>query len=260
MPAHRKYPRGISCDVNGCDAQAIVRGWCNIHYQSWRVYGDPLKARRIGIGPPQCRVKGCSRKPRSGSGDLCEMHYYRIRRNGTTAGPIAFTHCQQCGASLTNKKRLFCSRNCSGRFYHGTPNTKECVVCGHIFAMKGHRICCSESCQLEHNRALYRETHKRLSKSSEKYRAGMHRGSIKGRLRTHHFEAEAFDPHEIFNRDNWTCGLCGSRISKTSQWPKGDSASVDHVVPLSVGGLHNRQNVQAAHLSCNLRKGARTIG
>lgn len=30
-----------------------------------------------------CRVKGCTRRPRSKSSALCEMHYYRMRRTGS---------------------------------------------------------------------------------------------------------------------------------------------------------------------------------
>lgn len=33
--------------------------------------------------------------------------------------------------------------------------------------------------------------------------------------------------------------------------------SVDHIVPLARGGSHSADNVQSAHLLCNLRKGAR---
>lgn len=32
---------------------------------------------------------------------------------------------------------------------------------------------------------------------------------------------------------------------------------VDHVVPLSKGGMHGYTNVQPAHPRCNMRKGAK---
>lgn len=34
-------------------------------------------------------------------------------------------------------------------------------------------------------------------------------------------------------------------------------ASLDHIIPLSRGGHHTADNVQAAHLACNHRKGAK---
>lgn len=37
------------------------------------------------------------------------------------------------------------------------------------------------------------------------------------------------------------------------------SVSLDHVVPLSQGGAHDPANVQLAHLTCNVRKGAQLV-
>jgi 5-methylcytosine-specific restriction endonuclease McrA len=36
------------------------------------------------------------------------------------------------------------------------------------------------------------------------------------------------------------------------------SASIDHIVPLSAGGLHCRSNVQLAHFGCNAKKNNKT--
>jgi 5-methylcytosine-specific restriction endonuclease McrA len=35
------------------------------------------------------------------------------------------------------------------------------------------------------------------------------------------------------------------------------SPTLDHVVPLVAGGLHDPANVRLAHLTCNSRKGAK---
>lgn len=58
----------------------------------------------------------------------------------------------------------------------------------------------------------------------------------------------------VLERDNWTCRLCGQRISKRAQYPDLMSASLDHIVPLSKGGGHLYSNVQAAHFICNSKK------
>lgn len=52
------------------------------------------------------------------------------------------------------------------------------------------------------------------------------------------------------------CGLCGEPIDPDATWPDPAMASVDHIVPVSRGGKHERANVQAAHLGCNVHKGA----
>lgn len=60
---------------------------------------------------------------------------------------------------------------------------------------------------------------------------------------------------EVFERDEWVCGLCYKLIES---WRRGDDwmrATLDHIIPLSKGGLHVYDNVQAAHWLCNQKKG-----
>lgn len=47
------------------------------------------------------------------------------------------------------------------------------------------------------------------------------------------------------------CALCNQ------PYAPGDRRSLDHIVPLSLGGADTRSNVQSAHFSCNTRKGNR---
>lgn len=57
----------------------------------------------------------------------------------------------------------------------------------------------------------------------------------------------------------WTgvCGICRDILDLDLAWPDPRSKSVDHLVPLARGGTHEQSNLQWAHLSCNVRKGAR---
>lgn len=59
---------------------------------------------------------------------------------------------------------------------------------------------------------------------------------------------------EIRERDGNRCHLCGDRVS-AKVWPHPLSASLDHVIPLSRGGIHDPDNVRLAHLRCNVEKG-----
>ncbi|WP_374211238.1 HNH endonuclease [Pseudarthrobacter cellobiosi] len=60
---------------------------------------------------------------------------------------------------------------------------------------------------------------------------------------------------QIFERDSWTCGICSLRVDRTLEYPDPDCATIDHVVPWAAFGPHTPDNVQCAHLVCNLRKG-----
>jgi 5-methylcytosine-specific restriction endonuclease McrA len=82
-----------------------------------------------------------------------------------------------------------------------------------------------------------------------------HNATRRARLRA--VVAESFDPYEVFERDDWICGLCDGPIDPSAAYPDPMSPSLDHVVPVSRGGVHSRANCQAAHLVCNIRKGAR---
>lgn len=73
-------------------------------------------------------------------------------------------------------------------------------------------------------------------------------------------EGETVRLATVAHRDRWRCQLCGKRVDRERRWPDPLSASLDHVVPLSRGGLHAMSNVQLAHLGCNMRKGDRPAG
>lgn len=59
-------------------------------------------------------------------------------------------------------------------------------------------------------------------------------------------------------RDQPICWLCGQAIDRLLPWPDPMSASVDHVVPLAMGGSPTDvANLRAAHLRCNSARGKR---
>jgi 5-methylcytosine-specific restriction endonuclease McrA/biotin operon repressor len=51
----------------------------------------------------------------------------------------------------------------------------------------------------------------------------------------------------VLERADGVCGICGGDVDPTR-------FHVDHIVPLSKGGVHAYSNVQVAHPSCNVRK------
>lgn len=68
------------CNIEGCSNEALKTGMCGMHYQRQWKHGDPLYRRpRYDI----CTAAGCIDKVRSAGCPYCEMHYGRLRRNGT---------------------------------------------------------------------------------------------------------------------------------------------------------------------------------
>ncbi|MER6098344.1 HNH endonuclease signature motif containing protein [Streptomyces sp. NPDC001728] len=64
----------------------------------------------------------------------------------------------------------------------------------------------------------------------------------------------------LADRDGLKCHLCARKLSLVTKRPNPGYASIDHVIPLSVGGTNDLANLRLAHLVCNLRKRAKAMG
>lgn len=69
---------------------------------------------------------------------------------------------------------------------------------------------------------------------------------------------------KVMHNDNGLCWLCGKKVDPHDYQTRGNRficgksyPTVDHVVPLSKGGLHTWDNVRLAHQRCNSIKGDR---
>lgn len=56
------------------------------------------------------------------------------------------------------------------------------------------------------------------------------------------------DRGAIFERDEWRCGICGKPVEPAD-------ATLDHIVPISLGGADEPSNLRLAHSLCNSRRG-----
>lgn len=83
----------------------------------------------------------------------------------------------------------------------------------------------------------------RLNKSAAFDRAAKRRAMIRGA------RIGSVDRADIIARSRGICAICRGRLGRTIH--------LDHIVPLSKGGAHCAENLQATHPICNMRKGAR---
>jgi len=77
-----------------------------------------------------------------------------------------------------------------------------------------------------------------VAEFSRRYRA-LKRGATIGLI----------DIEAIKVRDRMLCAICGKRVAEKD-------LSLDHTVPLSLGGAHSQENLRIAHLHCNKKRGA----
>ena len=92
-------------------------------------------------------------------------------------------------------------------------------------------------------RARWRQAHPGKSQEYEATRRARKRRAGK---------IEPIDRDYIYKRDQGTCSLCGRKVRKQDM-------SIDHIVPLSLGGAHCLTNVTLVHLQCNTRKRTRAL-
>lgn len=60
----------------------------------------------------------------------------------------------------------------------------------------------------------------------------------------------------IYERDEWMCGICGDLVDRDAPPGANMAPSLDHILPRSLGGGHESENLRTAHKVCNSRRGA----
>jgi 5-methylcytosine-specific restriction endonuclease McrA len=57
---------------------------------------------------------------------------------------------------------------------------------------------------------------------------------------------------QVADRDGWICAICGGAVEPVHRAPDPRTPSVDHIVPISLGGTDTLDNVRLVHLFCNM--------
>lgn len=66
---------------------------------------------------------------------------------------------------------------------------------------------------------------------------------------------DRIDALAVYLYYDWICHICDNQIDPSAKHPDLSCASIDHVVPLALGGTHTWDNVKPAHLGCGADKG-----
>jgi len=154
--------------------------------------------------------------------------------------------CARCEVNIDHrdKRSRHCSPLCRNRDYEkaAVGRVRSCVFCmAEFMPTKNTQIFCDRTCRSRADVARNREAYN----SRNAARRALERGA-----RT----VEKFDRVDVFDRDGWICQLCLSPIDWRLTGRGRYAPALDHIVPLSKGGLHVLNNVQASHSGCNARK------
>lgn len=270
----------VSCSMPDCDKPIHVKkhGLCKLHYGRWyQSEGRQVataRAERLftrsafscatcGKHHPDVQVVGRSKRDRQYCDQKClNAKYSRAARNSRLA-ERGSRFCLVCRQDISSRKldAKFCSAFCSdvsrgARLPAPLPEI-VCALegCDVLFVpIRASTKCCSENHgKIQWNRASRADGRQLPGPWNDRRKANYH----KRRAQKLGTQVEDIRPIDIFERDIWLCGLCSTPVDPDCAWPDPMSPSLDHVKPLSLGGTHTYENVQLAHLTCNVSKGNR---
>ena len=117
-------------------------------------------------------------------------------------------------------------------------------------ARRKQRFCTPTCASRWNSREQYRRNPERFVAAAHKRRAIQLAANV-----------EIVTPREVYERDKWTCHICGGKVRRSPRRKHDpDMASLDHILPIALGGEHSYANVACAHYRCNLSKGKRSVG
>lgn len=222
---------------------------CNVH--TCQHCGKEYKAKKSD------RDTYCSRECSYTARALATAH-----RRQAVAHRVRTCECKQCGVTFVPQQRReeYCSDACRvtrGRAVGNaraaakkaaTTKPRACKCCGREFLpLRGNkrRVFCGVRCMKKYAQ--------RNGAKSLNSRGRQVLRSFYGEAWMDHYES--INRQRVYERDGWKCGICGEAIDRQAKSPDDRSASVDHIVALSLGGDHTYANVRTAHFGCNWRRG-----
>lgn len=168
--------------------------------------------------------------------ELSKVYYWSCRRCGQPQGYRRRKpphRCEACESAYRSERARALHEQKRG------DDARVCSVCGVSYQKpygSAYRAFCSDECT---------DAAKKTTKHIE-------------RAKRWGVDYEPISKAKVFERDNWTCKLCGRKTRRhyINPW-NARNPELDHIVPVSLGGSHTYDNVQCACSQCNARKGNR---
>lgn len=280
------------CKIDDCDSRTVGRGWCNKHYLRWKFHHDPLHVPEKFNHSDACNVENCNRPFYAKK--LCASHYnsllkghnpYRrlpsiserfwtkVNQDGpewTDRGPcwiwLAGTGCGGAGYfAITHDKSIKASRwtyeqliGPINNFLVRNCDTPPCVNPWHWSDLTSEEKTRRSTDLITHCPQGHEYTERNTKIEYDGSRGCKTCASTRNHFRrTVVAEGDYIFVDDLGERDNWICALCSESVDPelSSRHPR--MKSIDHIMPVSLGGLHIWENVQLAHFGCNSSKNNR---
>lgn len=170
------------------------------------------------------------------------------RKQQASRKPITIRACPICGKDFESRNTAKYCLSCRGKYRNMCDYVARmwkrmliCTVCGTEYEKNygisnGSRCYCSEEC-------------KRAAKREQQIR-GKYKREAKIRCAT----IERVYRKKVYERDGYRCGLCGKLCDGSKTVPHPWAPTIDHIIPISLGGEHSYANVRTAHFICNSKR------
>jgi len=174
--------------------------------------------------------------------------------------------CANCGKPFIPqcKAQIYCHNPCD-RKGQLLPEKKKCLFCGKEFVATSKYKYCSASCRRKADYYKHREkrvaysiqwTKKSRKENPELWRWYTRKRKHLMRANDGSFTREEWE--EIKKAQNYRCAICG-KIEEELIKETGVGLTIDHIIPISKGGKHCKENIQALCLRCNARKNNKLV-
>lgn len=185
-----------------------------------------------------------------------------------------------CPTPQRSKRIEWCDRHYRAWLRHGdplgakhpwAPRAMQCLACGKPEIAPGKRSYCSSACQ----EAARRQQQATASGDRTKTEplenciscgTPLLTGRVNGRAvhrRTRRFCTDCKSkPRRSYrlavdilaHYQGTDCGICGEAVDMSVRFPDRACATIDHILPLAMGGTDAVGNLRLAHYSCNCRR------
>lgn len=232
--------------------------------------------RRVQCGAPECkrqytneRQRDFQAKHRAATGRSYSRQYDKPR---VKAYPITCAHCGR-DATVTKTTSRYCSHQCFYDSRYGADRPRE----GYVGLTK------SDCYARERKKTRRRRAQRTLEQAAAGTKgAGVWSSGRCGRCGEHFTRHSTSEPTgycsrrcrvrsaaslrralragaqgravarwQIYERDRWTCHICGDPVDRNAKVPDLAAPVLDHVIPIARGGSHTESNLKTAHFYCN---------
>jgi hypothetical protein len=196
--------------------------------------------------PASCKTCGLQFRARSSERIYCSDNCKPTREPATRFTLLDWKTCP-CGIWICKRGKKYCSSQCKieAQAANGPCRNRDCRQCKSPLGYFSRKHICDQcsASNLRDRKRKERKDPNRRALNNHRHRA-----------RHYGVDYEPVKRSAIYERDAWRCGICSLKVDRRLKYPHPKSPSLDHVIPMALGGGHTYINVQCAHLICNSRK------